>query len=164
MPAPPSREILGARDSDPAREGTRRDLPLLARDAEHAHHIEGMADDRRFSDKAVFRQVCPDRNRWMVEIGALADIERRMGIENLQSAHQEKREADDIDPMRDAHQRGMTAVPALGERPIGGGHGGHIILRRFGHAARWAHILRVLVNSEVCALLTNEVISGVITG
>src|SRR6266478_8677564 len=115
-----------------------------------------MSDDRRFSDKAVFRQVCPDRNRWMVEIGALADIERRMGIEYLQSAHQEKRETDDIDPMRDAHQRGMTAVPALG--------GGHIILRRFGHAARWAHILRVLVNSEVCALLTNEVIRGVITG
>src|SRR5258708_35065738 len=31
---------LGAWDSDPAREGTRRDLPVLARDAEHARRIE----------------------------------------------------------------------------------------------------------------------------
>src|SRR5258708_29686565 len=111
-----------------------------------------MSDDRRFSDKAVFRQVCPDRNRWMVEIGALADIERRMGIEYLQSAHQEKLEADDIDPMSDAHQRGMTAVPALG--------GSHIILRPFGHAARSAPILRVLVASAVCGLLTTYVCRG----
>ncbi len=135
MPAPPGREILGARDSDPAREGTRRDLPVLARGAEHACRFEGMAEDHRFSDDAALRLVCQDRHGWMVEIGALADIERRMGVEDLQSAHQEEREADDIDPMRDTHQPGMTAVPALGDRRIGGGHGGHIMLRRFGRAA-----------------------------
>src|SRR6266566_9311734 len=109
MPAPPSREIPEARNSDPAREGTRRDLPVLARDAEHAGRVEGMAEDQRFSDEAVLRQVCPDRHGWMVEIGALADIERRMGVEDLQSAHQEEREADDIDPMGNTHQRGMAA-------------------------------------------------------
>src|SRR6266852_8260733 len=113
MPAPPSREILVARDSDPAREGTRRDLPVLARGAEHACRVEGMAEDHRFSDDAALRLVCLDRHGWMVEIGALADIERRMGVEDLQSAHQEEREADDIDPMRDARQPGMPPIPAL---------------------------------------------------
>ena len=136
MPAPPGREILVARDSDPAREGTPRDLPVLARDAEQARRVEGMAGDHRFSNEAVRGQVCPDRHGWMVEIGALADIERRMGVEDLQSAHQEEREADDIDPMRYAHHPSMAVVPVLGDRRNGGRHGGHIMLRRFGRAAR----------------------------
>src|SRR5229473_6639957 len=136
MPAPPGREILVARDSDPAREGTPRDLPVLARGAEHACRVEGMAEDHRFSDEAALRLVCPDRYGWMVEIGALADIERRMGVEDLQSAHQEEREADDINPVRDARQPGVPPIPALGRRQIGGEYGGHIILRRFERAAR----------------------------
>jgi hypothetical protein len=45
-------------------------------------------------------------------------------------------------------------VPVLGDRRNGGGHGGHIMLRRFGRAVpRRAHILRALVNGEARALL-----------
>jgi len=91
----------------------------------------------------------------MIEIGALADIERRMGVEDLQSAHQEEREADDIDPMRATHHPRMAVIPVLGDRRNGAGHSGHIMLRRFGRAVpRGAHILRVLVNGEACALLS----------
>ena len=78
----------------------------------------------------------------MVEIGKLADIERWMGVEDLQSAHQKQREADGIDPMRDTHRRGVAAIPALRDGRIVGGqilggqllgrHGGHIMLRRSG--------------------------------
>lgn len=44
-----------------------------------------------------------------------------------------------------------AAEPALDDGRSGGGHGSHIMLRRFGRATRQAHILCVLVNSEVCA-------------
>src|SRR5882757_10842957 len=121
MPAPPRREILVARDGDPAREGTPRDLPVLARRAEHACRVECMAEDHRFSDEAALRLACQDRQGWMVEIGAFADIERRMGVEDLQPAHQEEREADDIDPMRDAHQPGMPAVTGARRQANRGG-------------------------------------------
>src|SRR3984893_2753910 len=121
MPAPSGREILEARNSDPAREGTRRNLPVLARDAEQARRVEGMAGDHRFSNEAVRGQVCPVRHGWMVEIGALADIERRMGVEDLQSVHQEGREADDIDqcatrtgPAWRRYQRSATGQSGVG--------------------------------------------------
>src|SRR5271166_1762395 len=155
MPAPPRREILVARDSDPAREGARGYLPVLARGAEHACRVEGMAQDHCFSDQAPLRLAPQDRDGWTVEIGAIADIERRMGVEDLQPAHQEEREADDVDPMRDAHQPGMPAIPALGRTQIAGEDGGHIMLRRFGSAACWPHILCVPVDAKVCAL-SNE--------
>jgi hypothetical protein len=79
-----------------------------------------MAENHCLSDEAGGRQMRLDRHSWMVEIGTLADIERRMGVEYLQSAHQKEREADDIDPMRDTHRRGMAAIPPLGERQIAG--------------------------------------------
>src|SRR5258708_4778330 len=107
--------------------------------------VEGMAEDHRFSDDAALRLVCQDRHGWMVEIGAIPDIERRMGVEDLQPAHQEEREADDIDPMRDAHQPGMPAVTGARRQANRGWHGGHILLRRFGRAARSPHILCVSV-------------------
>src|SRR5258707_8543013 len=130
MPAPTSCEILGLRDRDPAREGTRRDLTVLIREAEHACRVEGMPEDRRFSDEAVLCLAGHDRYGRMVKIGALADIERRMGVEDLQSAQQEERKADDIDPMRYTHQPGMPAIPALRSRPIRD-EDCHIRLRHF---------------------------------
>ena len=95
--------------------------PPLVRDAEHPRRVEGMAENHCLSDEAGGRQMRLDRHSWMVEIGTLADIERRMGVEYLQSAHQKEREADDINPMRDTHRRGMAAIPVLGDRQIVGG-------------------------------------------
>jgi hypothetical protein len=111
-----------------------------------------MAGDHGLSDEAVLGQARLDRHGWMVKVRSLAEIERWVGIEDLQSAHQEQCEADRVDPMRDTHQRSMAEVPTLGDRPIGAGNGGHIMLRRFGRAACPAHILRVSVDRKVCAL------------
>ena len=116
MPAPPSREIEVAWDRDPTRKGALRDLPVLIGEAEHAGRVEGMAEDRRFSDEAVLRLAGRDRYGRMVEIGDIADVELRMGVEDLQPAHQKERKANDVDPMRDAQQRRMPAIPALGRR------------------------------------------------
>ena len=113
MPAPAGREILVAREGDPAREGV-------------------------------------EREERMAEIGAVADIEGRMSVEDLESAHQEEHEAEGGDPMREAHEPRMAGVVALRDRRVGGEDGGHGVLRGLG-AARRAHILCVSRESKVGA-------------
>ena len=116
VPTPPGREVLVARDGDPAWKGARRDLPGFPGGAEHACRVEGLAEHHHLTDKSVLGLARPNRQRWAVEIGAIANIERRMRIEDLQPAHQEERETHGVDPMRDAHEPGMTVVPALRRR------------------------------------------------
>ena len=43
-------------------------------------------------------------------VGRLAPVERGVFVENLQPAHQQSREGDDVDPVRDAHQQAVTVV------------------------------------------------------
>src|ERR1700719_2206719 len=42
----------------------------------------------------------------------MAPIERRMSVEDLQTAHQQHCQAEKINPMRHAHDRRMTKYPA----------------------------------------------------
>ena len=49
-----------------------------------------------------------DRDERAVGVGTvLAPVEPRMSVEDLQAAEQQKREAEDVDPMRQAHRKGV---------------------------------------------------------
>ena len=59
------------------------------------------------------------------EIGRLAEIERRMGVEDLQPAHQQREEAAGVDPVTNPRQCGMAQDDPLGggaEGALGCGH------------------------------------------
>src|SRR5262249_50272899 len=58
----------------------------------------------------VGRRVhCQER---VLEVRYPSPIERRMGVEDLQTAHQQHRQAEEINPMRQAHDRRVTNYPA----------------------------------------------------
>ena len=56
------------------------------------------------------RVVFPERvGHFSIEIGLVAPVEIGTGIEDLQSAHQEKGEAQDVHPMCDPYHAGVPA-------------------------------------------------------
>src|SRR5262249_31522012 len=66
--------------------------------------VEGMSQHRRDAlDLAVFHSHRADGKQGLVPIGSIAPVKRRMGIENLQTAHDEDDERHGIDPMPDSH-------------------------------------------------------------
>ena len=101
-------------------------------------HLEGAANrssaDAEIRGELVLHESSPFRRL------AVDDRHSQFGEDasrkkDLQPVDQEELDADDIDPMRDAHQTGVPAIPALGQRRIGGEDCDRIILRRFGRAA-----------------------------
>ena len=49
-----------------------------------------------------------DRENGLVGVGTvLAPVELRVSVEDLQAAEQQKREAQDVNPMRHAHRKGV---------------------------------------------------------
>src|SRR5579863_10619500 len=90
VPAPPGSEIEIAGKRDPTRKSALRDLTIFGGETKHARGVKGMSQDRRFSDEAILRLAGRDREGGVVEIGRVADIERGMRVEDLQSAQQKK--------------------------------------------------------------------------
>src|SRR2546427_11750830 len=68
-----------------------------------------MAQYRRDSlPLAALRHHRAHRQEWTIAIGAVPPIEGGMRVENLQSAHDQNRQTEDIDPVPDPNRQRMT--------------------------------------------------------
>src|SRR6516225_11013787 len=54
-----------------------------------------------------------NRHERIAEIRGIAPIEHRMGVEDLEPAHQQDGHAGDIDPMRDPHPKAVAVDEAI---------------------------------------------------
>jgi hypothetical protein len=61
----------------------------------------------------------PHRHHRVVEIGLRSEIEGGVGVEDLQTAHQEHEQNDDIDPMGHAHGTRMAIYDLLSAHCMG---------------------------------------------
>ena len=127
MPAPSHRQILVGGQRRPGGEAALFQVAVIpARGAEHAGRVEGMSEDRRYARGRIAIVVVARRQReeGPVEIGRLPPGQERARVEDLHPAHQQHDKADRIDPVADAHQRGMPEDEAAlrrGARGQGGG-------------------------------------------
>ena len=58
-----------------------------------------------------------NRDQRIREVRCVTPIKRRMGVEDLQPAHQQNSHADDIDPMRDPHPNAVAVDEAIFGHP-----------------------------------------------
>ena len=105
MPAPAGGEILVARQRQPGREAARLRLAVGAGgQAEEAGGVEGRR--RRSCVSPIGSPSAPmargHAQHRVGEVGRLAEIERRMGVEDLQPAHHQDEDAEHVDPVGDA--------------------------------------------------------------
>ena len=111
MPAASHGEPLVAGDGRPGWEASFGELAVDARRAEHASGFELAPEDAGHADHRVAffpRRQLEDRRPAV--IGLASPVQRRMRIENLQAAHQQQRERDDVDPVHEPHRPCMSLI------------------------------------------------------
>ena len=96
----------------------RGELAVLIGCAEQTRGIELPRADLcdAFDDAAGIVLLAEQRHEGMIEIGDLPPVERRMGIEDLQAAHQHDEQAKRVDPVQRAH-RARVPVKELSVSP-----------------------------------------------
>src|SRR5579883_2618231 len=110
MPAPAHCEPLRSRQSGPARKAPRREIArLVARQSQDARRIDLVPENGRHAD-FVPRPIASRAHlqQRLLEARPIAPIERGMGVEDLQPAHEQDRHADEIDPVRRTDDQAMT--------------------------------------------------------
>src|ERR1700733_14164494 len=115
MPPPSCREILFSRPCHESRKAALLRLAvLILRDPEPPGRIERMAGNPGYS---ACRLLVRGRHRQegLREVGLASPIKSRMGIEDLQPAHEQKNPGERVDPMRHADDQSVPAnCDALG--------------------------------------------------
>ena len=109
MPEPAHGEPLRAGQRRPMGKAARGELAVVIGCAEETRRIEMPRADLRdaFDDAAGIVLLAEQRHEGMIEIGNLSPVERRMGIEDLQAAHQHDEQAKRVDPVQRAHRAGV---------------------------------------------------------
>src|SRR5215468_6577701 len=109
MPAPAGGEVAMPGQGDGPGKASLIDVTLgIPSDAEHAVGVENVAEDAgdAFDVIAVLRSAHGENG--IVEGRFRPEIERRMSVEDLETAHQEHKEDQRIDPVRDPHRARMA--------------------------------------------------------
>src|SRR5262249_23782647 len=109
MPAPAGGEVAMPGQGDGPGKASLIDVTLGIRSgAKHAVGVENVAEDAgdAFDVIAVLRSAHGENG--IVEGRFRPEIERRMSVEDLETAHQEHEEDQRIDPVRDPHRARMT--------------------------------------------------------
>ena len=109
VPAAPRGEIAMAGQRH--RPGKASDLIVAVRhvgDAEYSGRVDAPAGDGRHANHLFAMLHRPHGHHRIVEAGFRSEIEGRVGIEDLQPAHQQHEQGDDVHPMGDAHRAGMA--------------------------------------------------------
>ena len=100
----------------------------LPRQAEHAGRVEALAKHARIAapvaHRPCFRRRVASTSLSKSKPDCVADIERRMRVEDLQARQQQEEQRDRPDPMRDPRPQALT----IDERPPV-----HVVVRHFGH-------------------------------
>ncbi len=108
IPLSPHRESFRARNCGPTGKGA----PGAVRIAQHSCRIKGMSQNgRNPMEVAVGGFDGTNREQWLVAVGTISPIERGMSIEDLQAAHNENEDTDDIEPMTQTHRQRMSIAP-----------------------------------------------------
>jgi hypothetical protein len=107
MPAPTGREVLIGRDRHPGGKTALRQVPvLIARGPENSGRVERFSQYHSHAlDRIVAALARCQREQRPVKCALNTPVQRRMGVEYLQAAHQKKQETERVRPMRDAHQK-----------------------------------------------------------
>ncbi len=135
VPAPARGEILVRRDREPGREAAWRERAVLARRAQQPGRLDReRAQPHDAAPLARAAQRVHRQPRGVVVGAVLAPVQARMGVEDLRAGHQQQREAEDVDPVRHPHERGVArhkhaparagAAAKRARGHCGGGHGG----------------------------------------
>src|SRR5678809_10146 len=95
MPASPHGKPLPARNRRPGRE--------LVLELDNG----GLARVGGFGERELLRDF---ENGGLPAVRGVAPVECGMFVEDLQAAHQQRCEGDDVDPVRDAHEQAVAAV------------------------------------------------------
>src|SRR5262249_54339551 len=98
-------QVLVAGQRDPAWKAARGVLAIRPwSEAQIACGVEPAAEYRRhaFLRSAVLDRAHGDDR--IAEIGLLAPVQRGCGIEDLQAAHEQRRETDSVDPVRNPNR------------------------------------------------------------
>ena len=91
MPEPAHGEPLRSRQRRPLGKAARHANAIHIRSAENARGVEMPWPDLGHADIPRVRVLSRQRQHGVVEIRALAPIQRRVGMEDLQAAHQQER-------------------------------------------------------------------------
>ncbi len=126
VPMARHRQPLRPRHRGPTRKAARARLAIRLRHTEHAGGLPRVPCERGRADRAGRRVLDPDRQPRRARVGVIAPVQRRVRVEDVQTTHQQDRQADDVDPMHHAHGQAVAVEAA------GGWH------RRCGHGV-WIH-------------------------
>src|SRR6516164_8577968 len=101
MPAPAGGKVLITRQNQPRRKSVRVAVGRAGK-SQYASRVERVSENpcHPYFMVALLRR--PDRHNGVSEVRRPAEVERRMGIENLETAYQQDCDAEHADPMGQA--------------------------------------------------------------
>src|SRR5215471_9986236 len=111
MPAPALGKRLVARQRQPIRECASRQIAVrIGEDAENARGVDFGAADLHPADGRSFEALfgVNREDRRIAFVAGIAPIETRVRIEDLETAHQQDRDAEHVQPVREADKKRMA--------------------------------------------------------